>query len=166
AQTQISHYNKYLNIVKEPSGMPLSLISPPSKDLGELTPSYNPDIYNRSHNQHTKSYYNNYNSDFDGEEVVDIDIEDDEEFFLDDKEYNPKASEISFPRKDSITNFDSDNHNISSTPTKKKKKRNKSALLISQMLETLYNTYYEELELYANQQQQFGSLTIEYHNDS
>ncbi|KAF0441129.1 stress response protein nst1 [Gigaspora margarita] len=37
---------------------------------------------------------------------------------------------------------------------------------IEEELETFYDTYYEELELYANQQQQFGSSTIEYHNDS
>ncbi|KAF0539676.1 hypothetical protein F8M41_006935 [Gigaspora margarita] len=37
-----------------------------------------------------------------------MDIEDDEEFFLDNKGYNPEASEIPFPRKDSITKFDSD----------------------------------------------------------
>ncbi|CAG8857641.1 34361_t:CDS:1, partial [Gigaspora margarita] len=37
---------------------------------------------------------------------------------------------------------------------------------IEEELETLYDAYYEELELYANQQQQFGSSTIEYHNDS
>jgi len=38
--------------------------------------------------------------------------------------------------------------------------------VIEKELETLYDAYYEELELYANQQQQFGSSTIEYHNDS
>ncbi|KAF0450272.1 stress response protein nst1 [Gigaspora margarita] len=37
---------------------------------------------------------------------------------------------------------------------------------IEEELETLYDAYYEELELYANQQQQFGSSTIEYCNDS
>ncbi|CAG8815980.1 4572_t:CDS:2, partial [Gigaspora margarita] len=37
---------------------------------------------------------------------------------------------------------------------------------IKKKLETFYNTYYKELELYANQQQQFGFLTIEYHNNS
>ncbi|CAG8729238.1 28416_t:CDS:10 [Gigaspora margarita] len=245
---------KCMNIVKEPSGTPLSPTSPPSKDPGELTPSHStqnsngatkkkkkkkgkrkpppdhiedPDIANGSHNQHTKSHHNNYNSDFDGEEVVDVDIEDDEEFFSDDEGYDPEAPEIPFPRKDSITNFDGDNHNVPSTPAKKKKK-NKSALSINgiwntnnneeqqrirefwlqlgeeerrslvkvekeavlkkmkeqqkhscscsvcgrkrtaieEELETLYDAYYEELELYANQQQQFGSSTIEYRNDS
>ncbi|KAF0450270.1 stress response protein nst1 [Gigaspora margarita] len=120
-----------MNIVKEP---PLSPTSPPSKDPGELTPSHstqnNPDIANGSHNQHTKSHHNNYNSDFDGEEVVDVNIEDDKEFFSDDEGYNTEAPEIPFPRKDSITNFDGDNHNVPSTPTKKKKK-NKPALSIS-----------------------------------
>ncbi|CAG8813180.1 16189_t:CDS:2, partial [Racocetra persica] len=37
---------------------------------------------------------------------------------------------------------------------------------IEEELETLYDAYYEELELYANQQQQFGSSTVEYRNDS
>ncbi|KAF0377749.1 stress response protein nst1 [Gigaspora margarita] len=127
----------------EPSGTPLSPTSPPSKDPGELTPSHSiqnsngttkkekkegqkkatfedPDIANGSHNQHTKSHHNHYNSDFDGEEVVDVNIEDDEEFFLDDEGYDPEAPEISFPCKDSITIFDGDNHNVPSTPAKKK----------------------------------------------
>ncbi|CAG8829315.1 6581_t:CDS:2, partial [Gigaspora margarita] len=112
--------------------MLLSPTSPFSKDPGELTPSHNYDISNGSHNQHTKSHYNIYNSDFDSEEVVDVDIEDDDEFFLDDKGYDAEAPEIPFPRKDSITNFDGDKHNVSSIPAKKKKK-NKSALSISQM---------------------------------
>ncbi|KAF0513788.1 stress response protein nst1 [Gigaspora margarita] len=189
-----------MNIVKEPSGTPLSPTSPPSKDPGELTPS---------HSTQNK--------------VVDVDIKD-EEFFSDDEGYDSETPEIPFPCRDSITNFDGDNHNVPSTPAKKKKKKkNKSALSISQMadihhphhnhnhksrkdgeeerrslvkedvikkmkeqqkhscscsvcgrkrtaieeeLETLYDAYYEELELYANQQQQFGSSTIEYRNDS
>ncbi|CAG8718471.1 21197_t:CDS:2, partial [Racocetra persica] len=128
---------KCMNIVKEPSGTPLSPTSPPSKDPGELAPSHSsqnsngaakkkkkkkgkrkpppdhiedPDIANGTHNQHTKSHHTIYNSDFDGEEVVDVDIEDDEEFFSDDEGYDPEAPEIPFPRKDSLTNID-DIHN-------------------------------------------------------
>ncbi|CAG8808830.1 41104_t:CDS:2, partial [Gigaspora margarita] len=148
-----------------------------------------PDIANGSYNQHTKSYHNYYNSDFDGEEVVDVNIEDD-------KGYDPEAPKIPFLCKDSITIFDGNNHNVSSMPTKKKKKNNKFALSINSIwntnnneerqlirefwlqldeeeqwslvknnkniyahilttieeeLEALYDAYYKELELYANQ---------------
>ncbi|CAG8799091.1 38236_t:CDS:2, partial [Gigaspora margarita] len=171
-----------MNIVKEPSGMPLSPTSPPSKNPGELTPSHstqnNPDIANGSHNQHTKTHHNNYNSDFDGEEVVDVDIEDDEEFFSDDEGYDPEAPEIPFPCKDSITNFDDGIWNTNNNEERQRirefslqlgeeerwslVKLKKKPTTIEEELETLYDAYYEELELYANQQQQFGSSTIEY----
>ncbi|CAG8522301.1 4488_t:CDS:2, partial [Scutellospora calospora] len=237
---------KCMNIVKEPSGTPLSPTSPPLKDPGELTPSHSPqssngatkkkkkkkgkrkppsdhiedhDIANGTHNQHTKSHHTIYTSDFDGEEAVDVDIEDDEEFFSDDEGYDPEAPEIPFPRKDSITNIDDihnhphHNHNhksrkdgIWNTNNNEERQRirefwlqlgeeerrslvkvEKEAVLkkmkeqqkhscscsvcgrkrtaIEEELETLYDAYYEELELYANQQQQFGSSTIEYRSE-
>ncbi|CAG8553627.1 15855_t:CDS:10 [Dentiscutata erythropus] len=221
---------KCMNIVKEPSGTPLSPTSPPSKDPGELAPSHStqnsngatkkkkkkkgkrkpppdhiedPDIANGTHNQHTKSHHNNYSSDFDGEEVVDVDIEDDEEFFSDDEGYDPEAPEIPFPRKDSITNFDDGIWNTNNNEERQRirefwlqlgeeerrslVKVEKEAVLkkmkeqqkhscscsvcgrkrtaIEEELETLYDAYYEELELYANQQQQFGSSPIEYRSE-
>ncbi|KAF0374958.1 hypothetical protein F8M41_012825 [Gigaspora margarita] len=140
--------------------MPLSLTSPPTKDPDKLTLSHStqnsnsttkkkkrrakeshlqitfedPNISNVSHNQYTKSYYNNYNSDFDGKEVVNIDIKDDEG-------YDSEASKIPSLHKDSITNFDGDSYNIPSLPTKKKKKKNKSALSISQMVDIHHPHY-------------------------
>ncbi|PKY50645.1 hypothetical protein RhiirA4_269125 [Rhizophagus irregularis] len=265
---------KCMNIVKDPSGMPLSPTSPSTRDQNDSSPSHNPqnnnvptkkkkkkkgkrkstvdhvedDIQvNGTHNNHIKTNYNSENE----EEALDVDLEDEDEFFSDDDGYDPEAPEIPFPRKDSIANHDGDNNHAPTTPSKKKKKKkkNKNGLSMNQIsdihhnhphhnhnhksrkdgiwntnnneerqrirefwlqlgeeerrslvkvekeavlkkmkeqqkhscscsvcgkkrtaieaeLETLYDAYYEELESYANHQQQFGSSNIEYRNDA
>ncbi|CAG8658561.1 7528_t:CDS:10 [Rhizophagus irregularis] len=221
---------KCMNIVKDPSGMPLSPTSPSTRDQNDSSPSHNPqnnneaDIQvNGTHNNHIKTNYNSENE----EEALDVDLEDEDEFFSDDDGYDPEAPEIPFPRKDSIANHDDIHHNhphhnhnhksrkdgIWNTNNneerqrirefwlqlgeeerrslvkvekeavlKKMKEQQKhscslllvpiitsrfnNCLLKSTELETLYDAYYEELESYANHQQQFGSSNIEYRNDA
>ncbi|CAG8848677.1 19144_t:CDS:1, partial [Gigaspora margarita] len=43
--------------------------------------------------------------------IVDMDVENDKEFFSNNERYDSEAPEIPFLYKDSIINFDSDNHN-------------------------------------------------------
>ncbi|GES79064.1 stress response protein nst1 [Rhizophagus clarus] len=266
---------KCMNIVKDPSGMPLSPTSPSTRDQNDVSPSHNPQNNNMTtkkkkkrkgkrkstvdhveeteiqvngtHNNHIKANFNSENE----EEALDVDLEEEDEFFSDDDGYDPEAPEIPFPRKDSIANHDGDNNHAPTTPSKKKKKKkkNKNGLSMNQIsdihhnhphhnhnhksrkdgiwntnnneerqrirefwlqlgeeerrslvkvekeavlkkmkeqqkhscscsvcgkkrtaieaeLETLYDAYYEELESYANHQQQFGSSNIEYRNDA
>ncbi|CAI2168691.1 12581_t:CDS:2 [Funneliformis geosporum] len=215
---------KCMNIVKEP-GMSLSPTSPSTREQNDSSPSHNlqnnnADIQaNGTHNNHIKTHQVNYTSD-DGEEVVDVELEDEDEFDSEDG-YDPEDPEIPFPRKDSIAILDDIHHNhphhnhshksrkdgIWNTNNNEERQRirefwlqlgeeerrslvkvEKEAVLkkmkeqqkhscscsvcgkkrtaIEEELETLYDAYYEELESYANQQQQFGPSNIEYRNDT
>ena len=156
---------KCMNIVKDPSGVPLSPTSPSTKDQNDISPSHSsqnnngttkrkkkkkskrkppvdyveePNV-NGSHNNHTKAHQVNYNSENE-EEAVDVEIEEDDEFFSDEEGYDPEAPEIPFPRKDSIVNHDDDNH-APTTPSKKKKKKkkNKNGLSMNQISDIHHN---------------------------
>ncbi|PKC66492.1 hypothetical protein RhiirA1_183174 [Rhizophagus irregularis] len=156
---------KCMNIVKDPSGMPLSPTSPSTRDQNDSSPSHNPqnnnvptkkkkkkkgkrkstvdhveeaDIQvNGTHNNHIKTNYNSENE----EEALDVDLEDEDEFFSDDDGYDPEAPEIPFPRKDSIANHDGDNNHAPTTPSKKKKKKkkNKNGLSMNQISDIHHN---------------------------
>ncbi|CAJ0910287.1 15503_t:CDS:2, partial [Entrophospora sp. SA101] len=106
--------------------------------------------------------------DYEGEENV----EDDEEFFSEDDGYDPEAPEmLPYPRKDSITTSSEEERRSlvkveKEAVLKKMKEQQKHSCSCSvcEELETLYESYYEELKSYANQQQ-FGPSAIEYRNE-
>ncbi|KAF0432811.1 stress response protein nst1 [Gigaspora margarita] len=106
-----------MEIIKEPSGMPLLLTSPSSKDPGELTPFHSTQNSNSAtKKKKRRKAKESYLHKFDDKELVDVDIDNNEG-------YDSEALKIPFSHKDSIINFDGNNHNVPSMPAKKRRKR-------------------------------------------
>ncbi|CAG8567974.1 4857_t:CDS:2 [Acaulospora colombiana] len=149
-----------------------------------------PDIVNGTHNLHANSSAVYIMSS--GEEAGDVDIEEDDEFFTDaddDDGHNHKSRKDGIwntnnnEERQRIREFwlqlgEEERRSLvkveKEAVLKKMKEQQKHSCsctvcgrkrtAIEEELETLYDAYYEELELYANQQQ-FGSSNIEYRND-
>ncbi|CAG8476974.1 10109_t:CDS:10 [Funneliformis mosseae] len=177
---------KCMNIVKEP-GMSLSPTSPSTREQNDSSPSHNlqnnneePDIQaNGSHNNHIKAHqdsianlddihhnhpHHNHSHKSRKDGIWNTNNNEERqrirEFWLQLGE-EERRSLVKVEKEAVLKKMkEQQKHSCSCSVCGKKR------TAIEEELETLYDAYYEELESYANQQQQFGPSNIEYRNDS
>ncbi|CAG8500897.1 5473_t:CDS:10 [Ambispora gerdemannii] len=172
---------KCMNIVKEPSPTNQSPISsPPGQDFDALASSHQA----QNGIQALNNSSNNYTIELELPNEIDEDLD---EFYSDDDGYDPEAPEIPIPHGIWNTNNSEERQRIrefwlqlgeeerrsllkveKEMVLKKMKEQQKSPCscsgcgkkrtAIEEELEILYDAYYEELERYANQQEQQNGL--------